>query len=347
MSVFVEKTVAEQGFASSWDLHVNADLVAAVNQRQRGMLFASLATGIFVGVGIVALFFNGILPENSIFGILPEHSIFAKPLYVALVVAFAALATIASWITLRRPSAELEERVWDAVEAHFASLFSRDDNHAFAEVIIQDLATEGFLDAGTYKINSHYAGSYRGCRIRLFGARFRKPVVGRRTANCSDLVVARISLPKGVAGAISIDTDKSRILEGQSFQVDHDQFHHIFCVSCTDMMAAKSLLTPQMAESLLVVQQRITNPLNEAALNGVRVAMRVADGSLVLLVEEQVDKDGATHHGAAALEEMARSLVMRFATVPGIVDELYGDGENPAAFAPLFVSDSDGPQFSL
>ena len=338
MSGFVEKTVAEQGFASSWDLHVGADLLAAVNQRQRGMLFASLATGIFVGLSMVALFFIGILPEDSIF---------AKPFYVALVVAFAALSTIASWKTLRRPSAELEERVWDAVEAHFASLFGRDENDAFAGVIVQDLTADGALDAGTHNITSHYAGSYRGCRIRLFGARVLKPAIARRTANCSDLLVARISLPKSVAGAVSIDTDKSRILEGQSFQVDHDQFHHIFCVSCTDRMAAKSLLTPQMAESLLMVQQRITNPLNKAALNGVRVAMRVADGSLVLLVEEQVDKDGATQHGATALEEMARSLVMRFATVPGIVDELYGDGENPAAFAPLFVSDCDGPQFSL
>ncbi len=131
MSGFVEKTVAEQGFASSWDLHVDADLVAAVKQRQRRMLFACLATGISAGLGIVALFLQGIVPEDSIF---------AQPLYVALVVALAALAAIASWVTLLRPGAELAERVWDAVEGHFAALFSRADNDAFAEVIIQDLA---------------------------------------------------------------------------------------------------------------------------------------------------------------------------------------------------------------
>ena len=338
MSGFVEKTVAEQGFASSWDLHVGADLLAAVKERHRRMLFASLATGISIGLVMVPVFLKGIVPEDSIF---------AQPLYVALAVALATVASITGWITLRRPGAELEERVWEAVEAHFASLFSRDDNHAFAEVIIQDLATEGVLDAGTHKINSHHAGSYRGCRIRLFGARVCKPVVGRRTAKCSDLVVTRISLPKGVAGAISIDTDKSRILEGQSFQVDHDQFHHIFGVSCTDRMAAKSLLTYQMAESLLLVQQRITNPLNKTSLNGVRVAMRVADGSLVLLVEEQAAEAGATLQGATALEKLARSLVMRFATVPGIVDELHGDGDNPAAFAPLLLSGRDAPRISL
>ena len=338
MSVFVEKTVAEQGFARSWDLHVGADLLAAVKQKHRRMLFASLATGISIGLSIVAVFLKGIGPKDSIF---------AQPLYVALVVALATLAAITGWISLRRPCAELEERVWEAVEAHFASLFRRDDNDAFAEVIIQDLATDGVLDAGTYKITSHHAGSYRGCRIRLFGVRVCKPVLGRRTTNCSDLVVSRISLPKRVAGAISIDTNKSRILEGQSFQVDHDQFHHIFGVSCTDRMTAKSLLTSQMAESLLLIQQRITNPSNKASLNGVRVAMRVADGSLVLLAEEQADKAGTTRHGAAALEEMARRLVMRFATVPGIVDELYGDGDNPAAFAPLPVFDRDAPQISL
>jgi len=302
------------------------------------MLFASLATGISIGLVMVPVFLKGIVPEDSIF---------AQPLYVVLVVALATVVSITSWITLRRPSADLEERVWQAVEAHFASLFRRDDNHAFAEVIIQDLATEGVLDAGTHKINSHHAGSYRGCRIRLFGARVCQPVVGRRTANCSDLVVTRISLPRGFAGAISIDTDKSRILEGQSFQVDHNQFHHIFGVSCTDRMAAKSLLTSQMAESLLLLQQRITNPLNNAPLNGIRVAMRVAHGSLVLLVEEQAAEAGATQQSAAALEKMARSLVMRFAAVPGIVDELHGDGDNPAAFAPLPVSGRDAPQISL
>ncbi len=338
MSGFVEKTVAEQGFASSWDLHVDADLVAAVKQRQRRMLFASLATGISVGLGMVALFLKGIVPEDSIF---------AQPLYVALVVALAALAAIASWVTLLHPGAELAERVWDAVEGHFAALFSRDDNDAFAEVIIQDLAADGVLDAGSHEITSHHAGSYRGCRIRLFAARVTKVTGSRRAATQSDLVVARVSLPGPVAGEISIDTDRSRLPEGQSFHVDHDQFDHIFGISCTDRMAAKSLLTSQMAESLLLVQQRIANPLNKASLNGVRVAMQVADGSLVLLVEEQAAKAGTTRHGAAALENLARSLVMRFATVPGIVDELHGDGDNPAAFAPLPVSDRDAPQISL
>ena len=338
MSGFVEKTVAEQGFASSWDLHVDADLVAAVKQRQRRMLFACLATGISAGLGIVALFLQGIVPEDSIF---------AQPLYVALVVALAALAAIASWVTLLRPGADLAERVWDAVEGHFAALFSRADNDAFAEVIIQDLAADGVLDAGTHEITSHHAGSYRGCRIRLFAARITKVTGSRRAARQSDLVVARVSLPRPVAGEISIDTDRSRLPEGQSFHVDHDQFDHIFGISCTDGMAAKSLLTSQMAESLLLVQQRIANPLNKASLNGVRVAMQVADGSLVLLVEEQAAKAGMTRHGAAALENMARSLVMRFATVPGIVDELHGDGDNPAAFAPLPVSGRDALQISL
>ena len=338
MSGFVEKTVAEQGFASSWKLHVEADLDAAVKHRQRRMLFASLATGISAGLGFVALFLQGIVPEDSIF---------AQPLYVALVVALAALAAIASWVTLLRPSAELAERVWDAVEAHFAALFSRDDNDSFAQVILQDLAADGVLDAGDHEITTHHAGSYRGCRIRLFSARGKKATGSRRAASQSDLVVARISLPKSVAGAISIDTDRSRLADGQPFHVDHDQFDHIFGVTCADKMAAKSLLTSQMAESLLLVQQRIANPLNKAALKGVRVAMQVADGSVVLLVEEQAAKSDANHHSAAALDKMARSLVMRFATVPGIVDELHGDGENPAAFAPLPVSGHDAPQISL
>ena len=75
-----------------------------------------------------------------------------------------------------------------------------------------------------------------------------------------------------------------------------------------------------MAESLLLIQQRITNPLNKTSLNGVRVAMRVADGSLVMLVEEQAAEAGATLHGAAALEKMARSLV-RLAEIQATLQE--------------------------
>ena len=302
------------------------------------MLFGSVATGISVGLGIVALLLQGIVPEESIF---------SQPFYVALVLALAALAAIASWITLLRPEGNLAARVWEAVEAHFAALFSRDENDAFAAVILQDLADDGILDSADYAVASHHAGSYRGCRIRLFGACPRQMPDARRNVAGSDLVVARISLPMQMAGSIGIDTDRSRLPEGQPLHVDHDQFDHIFGVTCTDKMVAKSLLTSQMAESLLLVQQRIANPLNKTAMNGVRVAVQIAGGSLVLLVEQRAGKPGRTHYSAAALEIMARSLVMRFATVPGLVDELYGDSETPPAFAPLPAPDRDGSQISL
>ncbi|MEC8091765.1 MAG: DUF3137 domain-containing protein [Pseudomonadota bacterium] len=302
------------------------------------MLFGSVATGISVGLGIVALLLQGIVPEESIF---------SQPFYVALVLALAALAAIASWITLLRPEGNLAARVWEAVEAHFAALFSRDENDAFAAVILQDLADDDILDSADYAVASHHAGSYRGCRIRLFGACPRQMPDARRNVAGSDLVVARISLPMQMAGSIGIDTDRSRLPEGQPFHVDHDQFDPIFGVTCTDKMVAKSLLTSQMAESLLLVQQRIANPLNKTAMNGVRVAVQIADGSLVLLVEQRAGKPGRTHYSAAALESMARSLVMRFATVPGLVDELYGDSETPPAFAPLPAPDRDGSQISL
>ena len=302
------------------------------------MLCGSVATGISVGLGIVALLLQGIVPEESIF---------SQPFYVALVLALAALAAIASWITLLRPEGNLAARVWEAVEAHFAALFSRDENDAFAAVILQDLADDGILDSADYAVASHHAGSYRGCRIRLFGACPRQMPDARRSVAGSDLVVGRISLPMQMAGSIGIDTDRSRLPEGQPFHVDHDQFDHIFGVTCTDKMVAKSLLTSQMAESLLLVQQRIANPLNKTAMNGVRVAVQIAGGSLVLLVEQRAGKPGRTHYSAAALEIMARSLVMRFATVPGLVDELYGDSETPPAFAPLPAPDRDGSQISL
>ena len=51
------------------------------------MLFASLATGISIGLVMVPVFLKGIVPEDSIF---------AQPLYAALVVA---LATVTMTIT--------------------------------------------------------------------------------------------------------------------------------------------------------------------------------------------------------------------------------------------------------
>ena len=339
MSVFVEKTVAEQGFGASWKVHVAPLVEIAIRRRHRQMLFASLASGLAIGLAGAALFLGRVVPADSLF---------AQPLFLALIMALAALAAIASWVTMLRRDASMHGAVMAAVEAHFAALLTADGNNAFAEVVLQDLVSDGVLDALDYEVVSHHAGSYRGCRIRLISARAFPQTGKRRGAATQDLVVARISLPVPVQGCVSIDTDRSHLpADALPFHVDHDQFDHIFGVTCDDRMATARFVNERLAETLMMVHQRLANPLNRKASKGPRVAARIADGSLQLVVQEAVRKGDAASPQIASLEILARGLVMRFATVPGLVDELYGDADSPPAFAPLVASERAGPQISF
>ena len=338
MSEFVEKTVAEQGFAASWKIHMSPLIEVAVKRQRRQMMFASLVTGLALGLGVVALFLGGLVAEDSLF---------AQPVFMALVLALAALAAIAAWVPLLRRDGALQDGVMAAVESHFAALVTPDENTAFAEVVLQDLVSDGVLDPAEHQITTHHAGSYRGCRIRLIAARARPRTDGRRPGRGQDLLVARVSLPSVVDCQISIDSDVSRLPEdGERLHVDHDQFDHIFGVSCSDRMAAAEVLTTRLAESLLMIQQRLANPLNPAA-TGLRVGVQIAEGNLLLLIQEASRDGGAGQLGPAALETLARGLVMRFAMMPGLVDELYGDAEHPPAFTALAGMDHTSPQISL
>ena len=111
-------------------------------------------------------------------------------------------------------------------------------------------------------------------------------------------------------------------------------------------MVAANVLTTRLAESFLMIQQRLANPLSQKA-TGLRVSVQIADGNLLLLIEEAARDGGAGQLGTAALEALARDLVMRFAMVPGLVDELYGDTEHPPAFTALAGTDHTSPQISV
>lgn len=335
---FVEKTVAEQGFASSWKMHMSPLIDAAVKRQRRQMMFASLVTGLALGLGVVALFLGWLVTADGLF---------AQPLFMALILALAALAAIASWVPHLRRDSALQDGVMAAVESHFAALVTPDENTAFAEVILQDLVSDGVLDPAEHQIMTHHAGSYRGCRIRLFAARACPLTEGRRPGRGQDLLVARVSLPWLVDCQISIDSDFSRLsADGERLHVDHDQFDHIFGVSCGNQMVAADVLTTRLAESFLMIQQRLANPLSQKA-TGLRVSVQIADGNLLLLIEEAARDGGAGQLGPAALEALARDLVMRFAMVPGLVDELYGDTEHPPAFTALAGMDHTSPQISV
>lgn len=359
MTGFLEKTVAEAGFAASWAQHV-APLAARIDARKRRqMLFASLVTGLAVGGVVSAVMLNRSVAADSIM---------ANPLYVSLVLALAALAAIASWVSVMHRDFRLADAVDLAVETHFAALFAADGNEAFAEVILQDLVADGVLDEAAHAIITNHAGTYRGCRIRLLTARsqLRGGRFSWRNGRRSNLVVARISLPHDIDGHIRIDSQRDR-LPGRSnsgnsssgnsrsgrsnagnsssgnsndMKINHDQFGHIFGVACSNWTSAARLLTPHFAENLLLIQQRLANPLGGKASDQVRVAMQMEKGNLLLVIEQPVRDHDPGRLDPRRAEMLARALITRFAVIPGLVDELHGDSDTLPVSAALSHSGS-------
>ena len=169
MSGFVEKTVAEAGFAASWAQHV-APLAERFDvRRRRQLLFASLVTGLAAGLAVVTVMLSGSVHADNIM---------ANPLYASLVLALAALAAIASWVTMLRRDMRLSDAVDLAVETHFAALFAADGNEAFAEVVLQDLVEDGILEDATHSIQSGTPAP-----IADAGSGFSQPVRSLATAN--------------------------------------------------------------------------------------------------------------------------------------------------------------------
>ena len=342
MSGIVEKTVAEAGFAASWMQHVAPVAKAFEARMRRQLLFASLVTGLAVGLAVVTVILSRSVGADNIM---------ANPLYVSLVLALAALAAIAGWVSLLRRDTSLADAVDLAVETHFASLFMADGNEAFAEVILQDLVDDGILEDATHRVLAHHAGTYRGCRIRLFTASSQLgdgKFLSREGTRRRHLVVARMSLPFEMDGSVRIDSQRDRLPESaHGFHIDHDQFDHIFGVACSSRMAAAELLTPDFAETLLLIQQRLANPLGSRTSEPVRVSVQIDKGSLVLVIEEPIQSHQLDRLDPRRAEMLARGLIMRFATVPGLVDELYGDADEAPAFAALTPAEPAAPHIAL
>ena len=294
------------------------------------MMFASIVTGLAVGLAVATVMLSRSVAPDSIM---------ANPLYVALVLALAALAAIASWVSLLRRDLRLADAVELAVDTHFAALYAADGNEAFAEVVLQDLVADGILEDATHSITSHHAGTYRGCRIRLITAGSQLgdgKFLSREGTRRRDLVVARMSLPHDISTVIRIDSQRDRLpAQMGDFHIDHDQFDHIFGVTCTDRMAAAGLLTHEFAETMLLIQQRLANPLGGRLADQIRVALQIERGSLLLVIEQPRQTHDAGLLDGRRAEMVARGLIMRFATIPGLVDDLYGDGNEAPAFAAL------------
>jgi len=337
MSRFIENTVAEAGFAASWARYVAPVLDQRAAWSLRWGLFASLVTGLAAGLAVVTLMMH----DRAALASIPA-SIMGNPLFVALLLALCALCVIASWMFVLRRDLRLADAVELAVETHFAALFRADGNDGFADVIIQDLAADGVLEDADYRIVSNHAGAYRDCRIRLITAQTKPAAAGlsrvfaRRRGLWRDLVVARMSLPGRMEGAIHIDSapDKLPASFGR-FHADHDGFDGVFRIACTNRVAAADLLTPGLADMLMAIRRRLVAAPRAGGKGKIRVAARIEDASLVLVIEQPPRAQPLDRLNAAGADALARDQIMRFATVPGLIDALYGDGESVPVFASL------------
>lgn len=340
MVTFSEKTLAEQGFGVSWNRYVGPALEVTVRQIRRRTVFAVVTSLLALVLAAVAIVMHASVNDAMIL---------AQPFNLALVVALAALAVIGSWVVVLRHDADLASPVRAAVEAHFAELFTRDDNTAFGEVVLQDLVSDGILDDRTYGVVAHHAGTYSDCRIRLIEAS-----ASLRRQMMVDLLVLRVSLPYPADGEIRGDSDIQRLRsmidqrdDLASFHVDHDQFDRIFTAACTHLGDAVRIVTRGLAETVLQIQHRLASPLDNGARVDPRVAFQVADGSLTVVVESKVRRGRQARLGQTGAERLARGLVMRFATAPALVDELHGEAEVPPAFRPIPRSDEAQPRISI
>ena len=343
MSFFTEKTLAEQGFGASWR-QVVAPLIARHDaRRRRRTMFASLITGVGVGVGVVVL----LLPVH-----ISSSSLLAQPLHQAFVMALAALAVIGAWVTLLQERTSFDEAVRRAVELHFTSLFTPDTNAAFGEVILQDLVTDGIIHDREYRQKSHYAGTYGDCRVRMIEAA--AAAARGHKYDRMDLLIFRVSLPFSQTGEVRADSMADRLTslhEGRPdlarYHVDHDQFDGIFAVATTDIGAAARIFTDGFVETVLRIQEHLASPLRPGRGAQPRLAMQAANGSLLTVVEMPVSGLEGNSMTPAAAEAQARNLIVQFAAVPALIDDLLGGADTPPAFAPLPAGGDQHPVVSL
>ena len=343
MLTFVEKTLAEEGFGACWKQEVAPQLDCHVKGRRRHLMFASLISGVAVGLGVVALLLRAQIGHAGFL---------AEPVHLALVLALAALAVIGAWVTVLRGQAEVGACVRRAVELHFASLFAADGNAAFGEVVLQDLVTDGILQDRDYAVTANYAGTYGACRVRMIEAA--AEVARGHRHDTVELIVFRVSLPFSGNGEAIADSRGDRLASGlegrpefQRYHVDHDQFDGIFSVATTHIADAERIFSAHVVDTLLRVQERLASPLAPGRGVGPRLVVQFANGSLVMVIETPATRRDASATTVAGAEARARDLIVQFATLPALVDSLHGMADSLPAFSPLTTGEARLPVVSL
>jgi hypothetical protein len=335
MLSFIEKTLAEQGFAACWRLEV-APLIARCGvSRRRRLISASLITGIAAGIAIVVLALHTQIDSAGFLD---------QPMNRTLVLALVGLVVICVWMALLPAQPAFGDAVRRAVELHFASLLTADDNTAFGEVVLQDLVADGVLPGREYRLTAHYAGTYGDCRLRMIEAV--AGAAGGHRHNRVELLVFRVSLPTAASGEVYADSRADRLESRMKadpalrpWHVKNDQFEGIFSIVTSDIDTAERLFTDGLVETTLRVQEHLANPLAKRRGGAPRIAMQAAQGSLVMVIEMPVSGRHPASLSPTAASASARELILRFATLPALVDDLHGRVDTPPAFAPLSITD--------
>jgi hypothetical protein len=335
MLSFVEKTLAEQGFAACWDLQVAPLIERYAAKRRRRILCASLITGIAAGLAIVVLALHTQIDSAGFLD---------QPMNRALVLALAGLAVICVWMALLPVPAAFAKAVRRAVELHFANLFSADDNTAFGEVVLQDLVTDGVLLDREYRLTANYAGTYGDCRVRMIEAA--AGLASGHRHNRVELLVFRVSLPIAQSGEVYADSRADRLESRMKadpalrpWHVRNDQLDGIFTIVTSELDMAEGLFTDSLVETMLRIQEHLASPLATRRGAPARIAMQASAGSLVMVIEMPVSARHEADLSPTAARASAREMIVRFATLPALVDDLHGRADTPPAFAPLSSDD--------
>ena len=336
MAVFEEKTPFEKGFDTHWQAIVAPHLESykiLYKQFSRIGYWATLAA-IIIGVGAWFAW-------DNIFQYGSEDS---KAIFALVILTLELGLLIGGWWKLYRLADDPLDLVMQAVEAHFGAYFAKDENTAFASLQAAHFRDEGLTEHGNIEISEHYAGAYRGCRIRFYTANhstkdtttsrrtLEEKMTGRSESHMNYLIFS-ISVPFDFSGETRIETDKGAIrnkLRSVSsgftqYKVPDKKFEKAFEVFTNDAAGTEKLITPSFADSMLTVKSFYKKQ------KGGRLACQFKDKHFTMAVREggHFTHVGTGHYAPSQIEGLARTLIKRFATILQLVDMLHGD--KPAA----------------
>lgn len=329
---FEERTQAEQGFAPLWEQHVVPQLAPYQAAYKQKMWIGIWATLLAIAIGVICW-----LIFDRFFADLPENDQVGFFVFVF----FGEIALLlGGWWPLYRLGDDPLGFVMPAIEAHFAPYFQPDDNHGFAALQSAHLREEGLTGPGEIDISEHYSGAYRDCRIRFYTAshRHRSSTAGqtfiekqldRRGEAADHYLIFSISVPFDFTGETRIETDKGRIRnklravesEFAQYKVPDATFEKAFEVFTNDNAGAQALITPALAENMLAIKAFYKTQ------KGGRFSGQFKDRHFTMAVHGggNLTTVGTGMYAPEQIDGLARTLILRFATILQLVDMLHGD----------------------